>query len=245
MRTITSRRAARATAVLLLAIASVASIGRIAFSEDAPLTDRRPIPETPAIEQRTTQTSPPSVGVSTSPSSRCGQDRTWFDNPVMHVGFCVPNGWGFTDFTTPHPMQAVPREQLTNLHLLSARAFPWTPGTRPFDAIRARGIIDVEMTLLETGMVATTECEPSLPRPHATLRLLTCEQRYDTLGLPAPAGDLRAIKILVPLATTPDPVHDAPGLAGARLLVIARTSEATTTQEVEQLWQLVDSIAAF
>jgi len=75
----------------------------------------------------------------------------------------------------------------------------------------------------------------------AGVTFLTCEQAYDDLGLPAATGLLRATKIAVPLLQPP---LGAPELAGARLLVIARTTPTTPLKEVDALWRLVDSIRA-
>ncbi|MGZ6497021.1 MAG: hypothetical protein ACXVD9_12985 [Actinomycetota bacterium] len=85
-----------------------------------------------------------------APGGRCPQAWSYFDNTVMHYGLCVPPGWGFSDFSSPDPMDAVPVPQLENLHLLGD-AFPWVPGRLPFDVIQASGALDVELDLLPAG----------------------------------------------------------------------------------------------
>jgi len=255
MSTTTGRRALRATIVLALAIATIASVGRIAFSDGA---DDKPAPLTLAEGQHVADPPPfPGEHVEASPEPftvparaatpagvTCPRGWSWFDNPVMHVGLCVPAGWGFTDFTSATPMTQIPSEQLTGLHLVSTRAFPWMPGDMPFDVIATRGIVDVEMMLLEPGIVATSECEPAAPRLVSGTTFLVCDQAYDALGLPALTGDVRAIKIAVPLLSTPDTAYPSADLLGARLLIIARLSPTTSLKEVDSLWKLVDSIRA-
>lgn len=246
----------RAAVVLTLATAGVAGLSRIASSAaDAGASDRQPPPtlvegqpvsDPPGFPDEPATLAPDRFSVPASApipaGASCPAGWSWFENPSMHYGLCVPPGWGFTDFSAPDPLEQIPSVQLEGLHLVSASAFPWRPGARPFDAIRNRGIVDVELMLLEPGMAARGECEPAAPRPVADLTFLTCEQRYDALGLPAPTGTLRATKIAVPLTTTPAQSPGGPDLTGARLLVIARTSPVTPLGEVRTLWQLVDSI---
>jgi hypothetical protein len=86
---------------------------------------------------------------------------------------------------------------------------------------------------------STGECEPASKLQVGALTLLTCEQRYDNAGLPSAAGVLRALKAIVPLRTAP---ADGSDLAGARLLVIARSRTSASIGEVTTLWQIVRSI---
>ena len=167
----------------------------------------------------------------------CRPDDTFFDNPVLHVGVCVPPGWGFSDFTAPDPMERIPIRQLTNLHLLSPDAFPWQVGTASFGAV-ARGIVDVEFTVLERGARAVSECEPSTKRAGNGPPYLFCEQAYDALGEPADAGPITALKIIVPLKSDPKTSFD---LTGARLLVIARVATGDA-EGVEAAWSIVDRL---
>jgi hypothetical protein len=150
---------------------------------------------------------------------------------------CIPPGWGFSDFRGPDPLATVPTATLENLHLLG-NAFPWRPGTMPFDAVR-RGVTDVELDMLQTGAAFADECAPSTQRLLGALSVLSCEQLYGDDGLPAGKGSLRALKVIVPLRTGP---ADEPG---ARLLMIARTAAAPSLAEVTTLWQIVQNIHAY
>jgi len=171
----------------------------------------------------------------------CPVDWSYFDNPVMHYGICVPPGWGFSDFRSPTALDRIPAVELENLHLLG-NAFPWRPGVLPFDAIKA-GAFDVELDVLPASARSSTECEPATREIVGLLTFLTCQQQYDDAGLPSPSGVLRALKVSVPLRTTP---ADAFGdLAGARLLVIARSSATASVKEVTTLWQIIRSIHSY
>lgn len=164
----------------------------------------------------------------------CPPAWSYFDNPVLRYGVCVPAGWGFSDFSSAAPMDRIPTAQLENLHLLG-NAFPWHPGTPSFDAIKAGGL-DVELDVLPASARSNTECEPATKQVVGLLTLLSCEQLYDNAGLPSPSGVLRALKVIVPLRTPP-----ADG-SGNRLLVIARSRAAASIGEVTTLWQIVRSI---
>ena len=167
----------------------------------------------------------------------CPDGWTYFDNPVMRYGLCVPQGWGFSDFRQTGPLDRIPSIQLENLHLLG-NAFPWRPGTMPFDAVR-QGAIDVELDVLPPGTQSGDECVPSTPKLVGALTVLTCEQIYGDDGLPALSGLLRALKVIVPLASGPADEPDA------RLLVIARSRTWATLQEVATLWQIVQHVHAY
>jgi len=164
----------------------------------------------------------------------CPMSWSYFDNPVMHYGLCIPRGWGFSDFRGPDPLGRIPNIQLENLHLLG-NAFPWRPGTMPFDAVR-QGVTDIELDVLPPGAQTGDECRPSTKKLLGILSVLTCEQLYDEAGMPATTGTLRAIKVVVPLRTPP---VDEPG---AHLLIIARTRTAASLGEVSTLWQIVRSV---
>ncbi|MGZ4140673.1 MAG: hypothetical protein ACXVD8_11995 [Actinomycetota bacterium] len=192
------------------------------------------------IEQSTALTVPARAP---APGGRCPQAWSYFDNTVMHYGLCVPPGWGFSDFSSPDPMDAVPVPQLENLHLLG-NAFPWVPGRLPFDVIQASGALDVELDLLPADARATGECEPTDTLLVGLLTFLTCEQTYDANGLPAVGGLLRALKVIVPLATTPTD-DQGDDLTGARLLIVCRSRADATLSEVTTLWQIVRSVRPY
>jgi hypothetical protein len=156
----------------------------------------------------------------------------------MHYGLCIPPGWGFSDFRSAGALDQVPAVQLENLHILG-NAFPWHPGSLPFDAIKT-GALDVELDVLPASVRSSTECEPANEQLVGLLKLLTCEQLYDEAGMPSAAGSLRALKAIVPLRSAP---ADGSGdLADARLLVIARSRTSASVGEVTTLWQIVRSI---
>jgi hypothetical protein len=201
-----------------------------------------------------TATSSPDAGPTVTPSTvpapttppdggRCAQGWRFFDDPVLHYSLCTPPGWGFSDFMSPRPMDAIPGRELEDLHLLSPGAFPWQHGRLPFDAIRTAGISDVELDLLSADPPAGAECVPSEPMAVAGRTFLTCEQHYDTNGLPADSGELRALKVIVPLQRTP--ADGDPMVQNPRLLVIARVRSSASSQEVDTLWQIVRSIRAY
>jgi hypothetical protein len=167
----------------------------------------------------------------------CPDGWTYFDNPVMHYGVCVPGGWGFSDFRQAAPLDQIPVIELENLHLLG-NAFPWRPGTLPFDAVR-QGALDVELDVLPASAQTASDCQPTIKRMLGKLSVLTCEQLYDDLGLPASIGTLRAFKVIVPLASSPADER------GARLQIIARTRTSASASEVTTLWQIVQSVHAY
>jgi len=253
-----SRRCARlrAAMVALSVLAALTGLAVAAFPDDGggkpsgtyhaegaavappsePLGERAPdIPDAFTVPALTE----PPVGVS------CAEGWTWFDNPVMNYGLCVPPGWGFTDLSAPDPLAEIPSVMLTNLHLVNDVAFPWVPGTLPFDAVRARGLLDVELNLLEPGAEASTECEPATPRAVSSLQVLTCTQFYDLFGLPAATGSLRADKVNVPLRSTPVDVVGGPSLEGAAIQVVLRSSILSAPKEVDTLWQVVGTIRPY
>ena len=232
------RRARRALVVLLTAIVAVGIAALAATSEEPskPGPTIRPegsfAPPTQASnEARVTASAPVPNGVA------CPGGWSYFDNPVMHYGMCIPPGWGFSDFRDSDPLETVPTVMLENLHLLG-NAFPWRPGTMPFDAVR-RGATDIELDVLQTGAASTDECRPSTQQQLGALSVLSCEQLYGDDGMPAGKGSLRALKVIVPLRTGPVDEPDA------RLLVIARTRTAASLAEVTTLWQIVQHVHAY
>src|SRR5438132_687949 len=42
----------------------------------------------------------------------CPADWSYFDNPVVHYGVCVPPGWGFSDFRSSNALDRVPAVEL-------------------------------------------------------------------------------------------------------------------------------------
>ncbi len=167
----------------------------------------------------------------------CPSGGSYFDNPVMHYGLCVPPRWGFTDFRQAAPLDQIPALQLENLHLLG-NAFPWRPGSLPFDAVR-QGAFDVELDVLPASAQSSDECQPVTKKPLGASSVLTCEQSYDNAGMPAAKGSLRALKVIIPLRSAP---LDEPG---ARLLIIARSRAGASSAEVTTLWQIVQSVHTY
>ncbi len=172
----------------------------------------------------------------------CPNEWTWFDNPVMHYGLCVPPGWGFSDLTVEDPATELPSAQLTNLHLLSANAFPWQPGAALFDAVEEREVVAIELTLLEADAASVTECEPRTPESVGGRTFLTCRQPYDVFGLPAKAGPTEATKVIVPLDRTPIRMHPLAEPTGARLLAVVRQSTDLRGKEANLAWHVIQSI---
>jgi hypothetical protein len=170
----------------------------------------------------------------------CARGWSFFDNPALHYGICLPPGWGFTELDSTAPLERIRSRTLANLRVFSPDAFPWHPGDRPIDAIVARGIQEIELDLLEPGAAASTECEPSTPLAVAARTFLTCEQTYDALGIPAVVGVARAIKVVVPLVRAADLA--AGRIESARLLVVARHATGSSDGEVDALWRIVRSI---
>ena len=233
------RRARRALIVVLAAIVAVGFAALAATSEESPKPGPALPPEgafaaAPAqgLNDATVAARTPIPAGVTCPSS-----WSYFDNPVMHYGLCIPPGWGFSDFRGTGPLDRVPTGMLENLHLLG-NAFPWRPGAMPFDAVR-QGATDIELDVLQGGATSTDECRPSTQRQFGTFSVLSCEQQYGSDDLPATKGSLRALKVIVPLRTGP---ADEPG---ARLLVIARTRTVASAAEVTTLWQIVQNIHAY
>lgn len=232
------RNARRALMVALAAMIGVGIAGLAATSEEpskpGPVLPREgnvvAAPDVSTAQMVATE-APLPTGVT------CPDGWSYFDNPVMNYGLCVPPGWGFSDFRGPEPLNQIPVVQLENLHLLG-NAFPWHPGALPFDAVR-NGAFDVELDVLPAAPQAGDECQPVTKRLLGLLSVFSCEQRYGEDGLPAATGLLRALKVIVPLKTGP---ADEPG---ARLLVIARSRIGATPTEVKTLWQIVQYIRAY
>ena len=242
-------RAFRAGAVLAAALIAIAIAGLAATSDEAskpgPVARDGAVGAVPIAPPDEPTATPPSIDAVAARTEApagvdCPDDWSYFDNPVMHYGLCTPPGWGFSDFSAPVPLDRIPAAQLENLHLLG-HAFPWHPGTLPFDAVRA-GAYDIELDLLPEDATATGECEPAKRVLVGTVTFLSCEQLYDNAGLPALIGTLRAIKVIVPLLSEP---ADGTGTTGARLLVIARARITALPQEVTTLWQIIRSIHAY
>lgn len=210
-----TRSARRAAVVLPLALSLVVGLFALgAWSEPA---------ETASSPERDT-----SVVPAASAEASCPQAWLGFNNPVLRYSLCYPTGWGFTDFLAPGPLTSVLTRSLSNLHLLSANAFPWTAGKSSFDAV-AGGVTDIELTLLQPGVSFEAEC---LPARTDSSTFLSCEQSYDSLGLPG-EGAIQGLKIVVPLV----------GVKGSSLLVIVRTP--STQGEVDLAWELVRSIRPY
>jgi len=171
----------------------------------------------------------------------CATGWSYFDNPVMHYGLCVPPGWGFSDFRSANALDRIPAVELEDVHLLG-NAFPWQPGTLPFDAIKA-GALDIELDALPASVRSRTECEPATEQIVGLFTFLSCEQQYDDAGLPSSRGALRALKVIVPLLT--QPAGGSGDLSGARLLVIARSRALASVREVTTLWQIVRSVRPY
>jgi hypothetical protein len=230
------RRRALPVAVSAMALVGIAALAAISGepSKPGPI-----VPLDGASASSAADSAAPTVPAITSPPDgvTCPGGWTYFDNPVAHYGLCVPQAWGFSDFRRTERLDRIPVVQLENLHLLG-NAFPWRPGTMPFDAVR-QGAIDVELDVLPPAAQSGDECVPSTPKLIGALTVLTCEQIYGDDGLPAPSGLMRALKVIVPLATGP---ADEPG---ARLLVIARSRTWATLGEVTTLWQIVQHVHAY
>src|SRR5437868_8209334 len=230
------RRVQRALIIALSAIVAVGIAGLAATSEEP--SKPGPVPQREgAFAAAPTQALNDASVAARAPMPHgvtCPAGWSYFDNPVMHYGLCMPPGWGFSDFRGPDPLDRIPSIMLENLHLLG-NAFPWRPGTLPFDAVR-QGATDVELDLLPADTPSIDECLPS-PNPLSGMpSVLTCEQLYGDDGLPAATGLLRAVKVIVPLQTGP---ADEPG---ARLLIIARTRTAASLAEVTTLWQIARNV---
>ena len=230
------RRRALPVTVIAMALVGIAALAAVSEEPSKPgpivARDGASVSFTAGSERQT-------VPAITSPSAgvTCPAGWTYFDNPVAHYGLCVPQGWGFSDFRRTEPLDHIPNVQLENLHLLG-NAFPWRPGTMPFDAVR-QGAIDVELDVVSPAARSGDECVPSTPKLIGALTVLACEQIYGEDGLPAPSGLMRALKVIVPLVTGP---ADEPG---ARLLVIARSRTWASVEEVTTLWQIVQHIHAY
>lgn len=234
----TSVRAGVLSVVVALALAG-ATIAALSVTETP-----KPPPQGARDAMDAAPDPPPSPGVpaSSAPAHGIACPGAWsyFDNPALHYGMCLPPGWGISDLESPDPLTTVPAGRLASLHVLSPEAFPWRPGDLSFDAIVARDAFALELSILEPDARASTECEPSTAAIVASRTYLWCEQSYDAFGLPAGAGAVRALKVVVPLVR-------AAAVGGlrvldARLLVIARFPATKAREEVDTLWRVVRSI---
>jgi len=233
------RRARRVLMVASIAIIGVGIFALAAMSEEASKPGPLPQREGGVVASPAAAAAAESVPALTQPPTgvTCPTNWSYFDNPVMHYGLCIPPGWGFSDFRASDPLERIPSVMLENLHLLG-NAFPWRPGTMPFDAVR-QGATDIELDVLPPDASSGDECLPSTKHLLGILSVLSCEQLYGDDGLPAATGLLRALKVIVPLRTGP---ADEPG---ARLLLIARTRTTSSPAEVTTLWQIVQNVHAY
>jgi len=233
------RRARRALIVALSAIV-VVGIAALAATSDEP-SKPGPLPQREGAFASAPADVVNDAGVparaSTPDGVTCPAGWSYFDNPAVHYGLCVPPGWGFSDFRGTDPLDRIPSAMLESLHLLG-NAFPWRPGTLPFDAVR-QGATDIELDVMPAASSSVDECQPSTKRVLGLLSVLTCEQLYGADGLPAATGSLRAFKVIVPLPTGPA------GEPDARLLIVARTRTAASPAEVTTLWQIVQNVHAY
>src|SRR5438874_1463486 len=133
------RHASRVLVVVSFAIISVA-LAVLAATSDEP-SKPGPVAREGALvaspNPPTDETAPAAIG-GTVPARapmpvgvKCPEHWSYFDNPLMHYGVCVPPGWGFSDFRSASALDRVPAVELENLHLLGS-AFPWRPGVLPF-----------------------------------------------------------------------------------------------------------------
>ena len=236
------RRARRSLMVALIAIVGVCIAGLAAISDEpskpGPVAKREGSFAPQAARDAGAASAAAVPARAAAPTDiACPSGWSHFDNPVMHYGLCVPPGWGFTDFRQAAPLDQIPARQLENLHLLG-NAFPWRPGSLPFDAV-SQGAFDVELDVLPASAQSSDECQPMIRKQLGTSSVLTCEQSYDNAGMPAAKGSLRALKVIIPLRSAP---LDEPG---ARLLIIARSRAGASSAEVTTLWQIVQSVHAY
>ena len=229
------RRARRSLMVALIAIVGVCIAGLAAISEEpskpGPVAKREGSFASPAAQDVDAASAAAVPARTAAPTGlACPSGWSYFDNPV-------PPGWGFTDFRQAAPLDQIPALQLENLHLLG-NAFPWRPGSLPFDAVR-QGAIDVELDVLPASAQSSDECQPVTKKPLGASFVLTCEQSYDNAGMPAAKGSVRALKVIIPLRSAP---LDEPG---ARLLIIARSRAGGSSAEVTTLWQIVQSVHTY
>lgn len=237
-----------AVAASLVALAPVGA--RLALGDDAksdahtlPENASVPDPAEPAGEHQEPVVAPFTTPAAAADARGCPNGWSRFDNPALHYRICLPEGWGFTDFSRPEPLTEIPSRMLENLHVLSPEGFPWRPGDAPFEVIERGSVVNIELNLLEPDVASVIECEPAAPVAVAKATFLTCEQAYDELGLPAEVGRVRALKVIAPLQRTPLRLHPLFDPTGARLQVIVR-SALSTGKEANLAWRIVQSICA-
>jgi hypothetical protein len=231
-----------------LALASVVGT-RAAFSDDKPgaaLAENRSVADAPAPEPARAAPSPYLVPARQSPAtaSTCPPAWNYFDNPALHYAICYPSGWGFTEYDAPLALTAVRSQTLGNLHLAGPEAFPWPDGDRSIDAVASRGVIDIELDLVDPSSTKENDCTPSPVRVSART-FLACEEHLDALGMPASNGPIHTLEVVFDLARPVMTTDVFPAPAGAQLVAIVRAPAAAFAKEVDLLWQLVGTIAPY
>jgi len=202
------------------------------FPEDATV----PLPPFPPGEEPIAVPEPFTVPAR---AGTCPNGGSLFDNPVLRYRICVPSGWGFTDFVHQGALDEIASETLENLHLI--KPVSRAPGVAPFDDIARGRLVDIELDIAEPGISFGSSCEPTT---RVLEDALMCEHLLNSLGLPAPIGTIRAITIVIPLASAPVRLHPLHDPAGSSLLVIVRAARADT-KGVDRAWDVLESLSAY
>jgi hypothetical protein len=105
----------------------------------------------------------------------CEDGWVGFSNPLAGYTLCYPEGWGFSDLTSPTALVSLRGTMLGSIRLLSADLFPWRPGTFVTTALLDQGGAEVQLSLVQDGSTAgaTDDCEPTEQVGEASL----CTQR--------------------------------------------------------------------
>ena len=238
-----------------------------------PRVTRPPVPQTkpsePPEPEGTQVATPVDLGtlvpVATAPPPgvTCPPDWLFFDNPALHYSICYPPGWGFSDFSTPDPLAAVPVVTLSSVNILSQDAFPYSADIhyteRPPDVKARLGqTVTVNVEAFPPG-AGLEGCQPSIPVAVGPLSGLFCEDVYDILPGPevrfSPSGQRHTLRVFLPLPQPPDldllardlpsELRDIQPKSGWQLLVSVTGQASRYPVEKDLQWQIVNSIRVY
>jgi hypothetical protein len=175
----------------------------------------------------------------------------------MHASICYTPGWGFFSFSSPpdpEPLEAIPRDRLYHLTLLSPEAYPWIEFAQRSseDQARIERTVEFQMHLFQpgTGFGKGGACTPSTPVAIAGLRGEWCEDRFDRVDDAGgkefkPDGAFHSIKILLPLRQIPEAQDPLLDLTGSKMLAVIVIPSSRYDSEVDSFWQIARTVRPY
>lgn len=224
-------------------------------------------PATTTLSEGPVETTAPEPTLAPVPASSvppagvaCPPGWLFFDNPVVHYSLCYPSGWGISDFSTPNPLDTIPRKALGDVYILSPEAFPNPVGvdfarSPPDVQARLKEAITIDVSVFPPG-VSSQGCKPSMPVVMSGVRGVECEDTYDILPGPevqfSPNGSLHTLVIWLPLNRLPEPdpavprsvLQEQPS-SGFQLAINVTGPVARHFDQGSVPWQVLDTIRVY